>query len=744
MRRRISIQTKLLAAFGLILLFTAGVGAAGLAEIAVMNQQAAVIVNDRFASALILTDVAESATLVRAKLLAHILTADPAQKTAIEQEISQLNSQISADMDAWRAADVSQSDSQILDTFLPAWSRYSQYYNGEILVSSRAGRTAEAAGYALGEGDNRFQDVLTTIKAAQTSQHEAAGTLLAQNNARFQQALLLMIGITLLALVVGLVMGRLIAQPIAVGASQVARTASQIAGADLADLSRTAHALAEGDLTQSIRIQTQPISFNSSDEMGAVAQTFNTMIERLQETGEAFDIMTRNLRAMMGEVTMNAGTVNQSSAQLAVTAHQAGEAASQITVTMQQVARGANQQADSISQTVGSMERMQRVIEGVAQGAEDQAQSVAQAQAAAGQLSQAVETIRQSAAEQAREMRAANTVQANLAGALQQVGVATAQVAAEAEQTAQAAGQGTALVVQTVDGIQQVRAATEHLAERVRGLGKQSEQIGTIIETIDDIAAQTNLLALNAAIEAARAGEHGKGFAVVAAEVRKLAERASGATKEIGGMVRTIQTEANEAVQAMERAGVEVSAAVRLTDQAGTAFRDIAEKSQASAGQMSGVRESVEAMRRANEQLEQAVSTAVAATGRNQQSAESMGQLNRQMVESIEAVSRVVEANTASTEEMTAGAMEVSTAVETIASISEENSAAVEEISASSEQMSAQAVQVTASAQALAQMAEALKAVVARFRLEGGADDAPRALPSPEAGYRAADAPGEV
>ena len=147
--------------------------------------------------------------------------------------------------------------------------------------------------------------------------------------------------------------------------------------------------------------------------------------------------------------------------------------------------------------------------------------------------------------------------------------------AAASQKAAAAAHQGGKVVEETLSRMHAIAGSVGETAKKVEELGKQSDQIGKIIGVIDDIADQTNLLALNAAIEAARAGEQGRGFAVVADEVRKLAERTSSATKEITGMIRSIQAETNSAVIAMQSGTKEVEQGVGLTSQAGSSLLEI-------------------------------------------------------------------------------------------------------------------------------------------------------------------------
>jgi methyl-accepting chemotaxis protein len=236
--------------------------------------------------------------------------------------------------------------------------------------------------------------------------------------------------------------------------------------------------------------------------------------------------------------------------------------------------------------------------------------------------------------------------------------------------------------------MKKMKEAMDLVSLRVADLGQRSKEIGSIVATIDDIAAQTNLLALNAAIEAARAGDQGRGFAVVADEVRKLAERSSIATREIASLIGSMQTGVSEAVKAMGRGGEEVESGYSLAADAGKALDDILERA--------GV---------VGKQVDQ-ISAA----------AEELNDLSGNMVSVIDQINRIVEENAAATEAMAESSSHVSAAIENLGGVAEENSASAEEVSASVEEMSAGVEEVLASAQSLAEMSEGLERSVAVFK----------------------------
>ncbi len=185
--------------------------------------------------------------------------------------------------------------------------------------------------------------------------------------------------------------------------------------------------------------------------------------------------------------------------------------------------------------------------------------------------------------------------------------VEVARKSAEASSSAGAAGQtaqsGGKVVEETIAGMQAISQAVSDGAASVTELGKRSEQIGQIVETINDIADQTNLLALNAAIEAARAGEHGRGFAVVADEVRKLADRTTKATEEIAHSIRAIQGETTQAVNKMNSGTEQVKLGVEKATAAGASLQSIVTAAQGVADMIRSIAAAAEEQSAASEQI---------------------------------------------------------------------------------------------------------------------------------------------
>jgi twitching motility protein PilJ len=145
----------------------------------------------------------------------------------------------------------------------------------------------------------------------------------------------------------------------------------------------------------------------------------------------------------------------------------------------------------------------------------------------------------------------------------------------------------------------EIRDQIQETAKRIKRLGESSQEIGEIVELISDITEQTNVLALNAAIQAASAGEAGRGFTVVAEEVQRLAERSGEATRQIGALVRTIQTDTQDAVSAMEKSTQGVVEGAKRSDAAGQALSEIGEVSQKLAQLIENISQTTQAQARA-------------------------------------------------------------------------------------------------------------------------------------------------
>ena len=696
-----SVRTKLLGGFGIVLVVMAGTIAI---DIAASNNQAQIanrIVNHldpaRISAARIVTLVRsiddDGAWVVgsmsgdkphSAQLLATYYQEVDALKATVAETLAL------ADTDAQRAAiekfkafywgtkPLTDADQATLDAQSRTVFTGSDSYlfgNEQIFAEARSGQYLKATfDYTtvpfLGALDSAqvYIDTVQTAIDKDTAEERAAASL----------TLALSLGLGLAALVIGLGIAFFLSRSITRGVGRVATAAS---------------GLALGDLDQDV-------DYVSRDELGAMADSFRSMIRYLRDIGDAatrvsagdftvevvpvsgrdqlgnaFSMLIVRLRQSLIEVRDAAASVARTSSELTQAANESGQASSQIARTIGQVAAGAQDQAQASSSTSGAVR----------------------------ELTDAISSVDAGASQTAGKVESAGVAIEATAAAVAAAGLAQEQVKPLGERVTVALARGNAAVRDTAVGMTRIKSAVEAGAATVTKLGGQSAQIGAIVETIDDIAEQTNLLALNAAIEAARAGEQGKGFAVVADEVRKLAERSSRATKEIADLIAVVQKETEAAVEAMTAGAAEVETGARLASESAAALEEI--------NQAAAARDAV-------------IDDAFAAVA-------SIGGLAASVVSATDAIALIAADTMKDAARMTANADSVASAVDSIAAVSEENSASAEEVSAATEELSAQVEQVVASAAVLAEMAGRLDALVARFTLDVGAGSA-RALPAPE------------
>jgi twitching motility protein PilJ len=221
--------------------------------------------------------------------------------------------------------------------------------------------------------------------------------------------------------------------------------------------------------------------------------------------------------------------------------------------------------ADAINSTI---EELRRLVTGINAAAQQVTSATAEAQSISGQLLQAAQ-------KQANEIQGTGQSVAEMTVSMHQVSKSASDSAAVAKTSLAAAEKGSHAVQNAIRGMNDIREQIQETSKRIKRLGESSQEIGEIVQLISDITEQTNVLALNAAIQAASAGEAGRGFTVVAEEVQRLAERSGEATRHIGAIVKSIQRDTQDAVEAMERSTRGVVDGTRTADQAGDALRDI-------------------------------------------------------------------------------------------------------------------------------------------------------------------------
>lgn len=304
--------------------------------------------------------------------------------------------------------------------------------------------------------------------------------------------------------------------------------------ADIAD------SIANGDLTRNVEIANESDRFGKafrkmSDSLRIMVGAYTECTESVALTVQPFEDVRGELRQQSAEMDIavkQASLISQRAAETGAALLQTGDA---LKATNQGISQRFREASQSLHELVDGAQKQIAAVNGMEEGF-------------------------------SRTRKGAD-----------EVATCVEEMAGAARAAADTATQGGVAIRETVTAMDNIREQVAQTSEKIESLGRRGVEIGAIVETINQIAEQTNLLALNAAIEAARAGEHGKGFAVVADEVRKLAERSAGATREIGSLIERVQVEVQNAMQAMRQCDEQVAGGVQRSELAGQSLNKILE-----------------------------------------------------------------------------------------------------------------------------------------------------------------------
>ena len=272
-----------------------------------------------------------------------------------------------------------------------------------------------------------------------------------------------------------------------------------------------------------------------------------------------------------------------------------------------------------------AIDELRGLVNQINQAAGQLTESTNQGRAVSGQLLQVAER-------QAEEIQSTTSSVLQMAESMTSVSSNAAACAQVAEQSLAASDKGASAVNESIAGMDALREQIQETSKRIKRLGESSQEIGEIVQLIASITEQTNVLALNAAIQAAAAGDAGRGFTVVAEEVQRLAERSAEATKQIGAIVRTIQSDTHDAVQAMEQSTIGVVEGAKRADGAGQALSEIREVTNRLADLIASISDSAQAQRESAQTVARSMQGILSITQQTTKgtkwTAESMGQVN--------------------------------------------------------------------------------------------------------------------
>ncbi|MBI3681815.1 MAG: HAMP domain-containing protein [Acidobacteria bacterium] len=318
------------------------------------------------------------------------------------------------------------------------------------------------------------------------------------------------------------------------------------------------------------------VPVNSKDEFGAMASSMNAVLDNtlvLIQSREERNRIQQSVQKLLDDIS--------------------GVAGGDLTQEAEVTAEVTGAIADSFNYMISELRQIVRNVN----------QTTSHVGASAKQVLKTAETLAQGSTGQARQIADASSSIEQMVKSIHDVSATANTAASVADQTFQKAKQGSEAVQKTIHGMGGIRSQVQETSKRLKSLGERSQEIGSIVQLIGDIADRTSILALNASIQAAMAGEAGRGFAVVAEEVERLAERAAEATKKVNTLIKSIQADTSEAITAMEETTREVVDGSNLANDAGRMLSEIESVSAQLSNLIQSISEASDAQARGSEHV---------------------------------------------------------------------------------------------------------------------------------------------
>jgi methyl-accepting chemotaxis protein len=392
-----------------------------------------------------------------------------------------------------------------------------------------------------------------------------------------------------------------------------------------------------------------------TDALRRITESVSSQMTLSETAARSIKDMTTALREIAQHVEMLAASAEESSSSIL-----------EMTATNDEMAEHIGELSQSVRESVSSIEEMTYSIKEVAKNVDALSLTAEETSSSMNEMDVSIDQVQSNANETARL----------------------------SEEVARDAEHGAESILKTIGEIYRIKESSQEAVAVISNLGSRIDAIGQILNVIDEVAEQTNLLALNAAIIAAQAGEHGKGFAVVADEIKDLAERAGASTKEIADLIKTIQSESRNAIQAVERGAQNVDRGVQVSNEAERALKKILESSQKSTNmvraiaratveQAKGSKQVTDAIGRIAETVQQ-IAAATAQQARGTELIMKTGETMRTVAQQVER----------SSQEQSRGGRQITQAIESISNMVHQLNSAHRQQSRGSEQASEAAKQI--------------------------------------------------